>query len=343
MLIIIRKYFYFFLYLLIIGFMHTNIFANEEVNIWHISSAKTDNSLFSISSSIAASMSLPFNTRNPCNKNHCGVRSLVALAHTRSGIIGLLREITLGQTDSAIFPLDIVYAAYNGQMRTLARYPYTSLRLLAPVTSLPIHIITLKSSGIKTIHDGIGKTIAFVPGADETERTHLNRILNAYEIDSETINYKFMAPQQAKEALINGEIQILMMTGQDPIAEIRDLDRENKIRILSLEYAKIQKIIKFWPHYYTSRHIAAASYKNQTRDVLTLSASYVWVTHKDAPEDLVHDMVRALWHPETKRILRTLNENATMPENLQDKLLSLKGLKYHDGALRYYRESNIVQ
>ena len=317
--------------------------ADERVNIWHISSAKTDNALFAISSSIAASMSLPFNTRNPCNKNHCGVRSLVALADTREGIIELLREVTLGKTDSAILPLDIVDAAYNGQLKTLTNYPYDSLRLLAPVTSLPVHIVVLQNSDIESIYDARGKVVAFVPGADQTTATHFNRILETYEIDPSEIEYQFLDSQQAKEDLTNRNIDILVMTGQDPIAEIRDLDRETKIKILPLEYAKVQKMLENWPLFYTIRHISSISYENQTGPFLTISTSYVWVTHKDAPRNIVHDMVRSLWHPTTKEILRTLNQNATMPENLQNEFLSLKNVKYHEGALRYYQKNTILK
>ena len=239
--------------------------ADERVNIWHISSAKTDNALFAISSSIAASMSLPFNTRNPCNKNHCGVRSLVALADTREGIIELLREVTLGKTDSAILPLDIVDAAYNGQLKTLTNYPYDSLRLLAPVTSLPVHIVVLQNSDIESIYDARGKVVAFVPGADQTTATHFNRILETYEIDPSEIEYQFLDSQQAKEDLTNGTIDILVMTGQDPIAEIRDLDRETKIKILPLEYEKVQKMLENWPLFI--RFVIFLQYLMKTKQV----------------------------------------------------------------------------
>ncbi len=313
----------------------------EDVIIWRISAVKTGNALFSISSSIAANISLPFNTQQACTKEHCGVRSLVALARTRFGIIDLLREVTLGETESAILPLDIVYAAYNGQLISLENYSYKSLRLLAPVTSLPVHIITHPQTGISDIDDVSGNIVAFVPDADRTAATHFNRILQAYEIDPATVEYVFLSSQEAKAALIADDVQIVVMTGQDPIAEIRDLDREHPIKFLTLHRDKVQQILKDWPYFYTSQKLSVDSYSKRAKNVLTLGTSYVWVTRAESDENLVHDMVRALWHPGTKKLLRNLNPHATMPENLQGDLLLIKGLEYHRGALRYYRENGL--
>ncbi len=313
----------------------------EEVIIWRIGAVKTGNALFSISSSIAANISLPFNTAKACTVEHCGVRSLVALARTRFGIIDLLREVTLGHTESAIVPLDIIYAAYNGQLVSLKNYPYKSLRLLAPVTSLPVHIITHSQTGIENIDDVSGNIVAFVPDADRTAATHFNRILQAYEIDPETVKYVFLSSQAAKAALIADDVQIVVMTGQDPIAEIRDLDREYPIKFLTLHHDKVQKILKNWPYFYTSQKLSTDSYSKRAKNILTLGTSYVWVTRAESDEKIVHDMVRALWHPGTKKLLRNLNPHATMPENLQGELLLIEGLEYHRGALRYYRENGL--
>ncbi len=312
---------------------------DDALVIWRIATVKTGNALFSIASSVAASISLPFNTRRSCTKEHCGVRSLVALARTRTDIIELLRELTLGQTESAILPLDIVYAAYNGQLISLRNYPYPSLRLLAPVTSLPVHIVTHQQTGITHIDHVPGNVVAFVPDADRTAATHFNRILQAYNIDNADVEYVFLDLQEAKAALIADDVQILVMTGQDPIPEIRDLDRDHPIIFLELHHKQVQKILKDWPYFYTSQQILAVSYSNQNNNNLTLGTSYVWVTNADSNEQIVHDMVRALWHQHTRKLLRSLNPNATMPENLRGNLLLIEGLKYHQGALRYYEDN----
>ena len=312
---------------------------DEALVTWRIATVKTGNALFSIASSIAANMSLPFDTRRACTKTHCGVRSLVALARTRTGIIELMQEITLGETESAILPLDIVYAAYNNQLISMRNYPYQSLRLLAPVTSLPVHIITHDQTGITHINDVPGNVVAFVPDADRTAATHFNRILQAYNIDTFDVEYVFLDSQTAKAALISDEVQLLVMTGQDPIPEIRDLDREHPIVFLELHHEQVQKILSDWPYFYTSQQVLADSYNNQSTNSLTLGTSYVWVTSADRDEKIVHDMVRSLWHQGTRKLLRSLNPNATMPENLQGDLLLIKGLKYHEGALRYYEDN----
>ncbi|MCH9845651.1 MAG: TAXI family TRAP transporter solute-binding subunit [Alphaproteobacteria bacterium] len=312
---------------------------DDTLIIWRIASIKTGNALFSISSSIAANISLPYETRNSCTSTHCGVRSLVALARTRTGIIELLREVVLQKTESAILPLDIVYAAYNNQLISMQGYPYQSLRLLAPVTSLPVHIIVHEQSGISSIDDVAGNVVAFVPDADRTAATHFNRILQAYNIDNNDVDYVFLDSQAAKAALVNDDVQILVMTGQDPIPEIRDLDREHKIIFLELHPQQVEKILKDWPYFYTRQQILTDSYTNQFSNTLTLGTSYVWVTSEDSDEKIVHDMVRALWHPGTRKLLRSLNPNATMPENLRGDLLLIEGLQYHQGAVRYYQDN----
>ena len=120
-----------------------------------------------------------------------------------------------------------------------------------------------------------------------------------------------------------------------------DLGSTRDIVMIPLDEGLVSKIIKEKP-YYVQIAIPKGTYKGIDSDILCLGDSNVMVVHKDMEEDLVYEIVKAIFENvhEGKYALMNIHPIAAQftPENAINSPIPL-----HPGSIRYFKEKGAIK
>jgi hypothetical protein len=199
-------------------------------------------------------------------------------------------------------------------------------------------MIVLETSGIKTVADLKGKTIAPGPKG-QTGEFAATQVLQIYGL-----SYKDMAKvhhvsyNDTVALMKDGHCEGWLLTTTIPASTIMDLASTRKIRLLSLPEDKIQEMQKLNAGY-IKRVIPKGTYQGVDYDV----AGVGWWTHliisAKLPDDLVYKM--------TKTLISDLPRLASIVKDMKGvtakDLAADVGIPFHPGALKYYKEIGAIQ
>ena len=231
--------------------------------------------------------------------------------------------------------LDGAFAAYNGIKEKGFAEPLDNLRLIQVGHLQYLYMVTLKGTGIESIADIKGKSVA-LPSAGNTTYYQALAILEAYGLTEKDYRGTPMTFTEGADALKDGTVQVCMVAGSVPQAAVTDLDTSKDIRILSVDQDKMDIILKNNPSW-SATVIPGGTYSGQQEDVLASTINCCLLGNADMDEEMVY------------QITKTLNENVDMmseihvngyewsPETTKP-YYENPPIPFHDGAKRYYDE-----
>lgn len=233
-----------------------------------------------------------------------------------------------------IGPAGIVeaYAAFSG----LAEYKdraMPELRSLWGGYITPIHIFTSKDSGITSIDKLGGAAFAMNPGT--TSGKLVRMFLDALEIRP---NYKSYSIALSMDAMKSGAVQCWYKAGYKDSA-IVELEEVMEINILSLNEEMIEKMNTKYPGYGLSINVPKGLYKALSEKQLSLAYVISDFAHKDVPEQIVYDIVKAVWGKKRQLTgsLSTLKQGRF--EDMYGMAIDYGlSVPFHPGAAKFYQE-----
>jgi TRAP transporter TAXI family solute receptor len=233
-----------------------------------------------------------------------------------------------------IGPASIVeaYNAYSG-LREYKDNAIPELRSLWGGYVTPIHIFTSKESGITSIDKLGGSTFAINPGT--TSGKLIQMFLDALEIKP---NYKSFGIALSMDAMKSGAVQCWYKAGYKDSAII-ELEQVMEINILSINEEMIEKINKKYPGYGMSIAVPKGLYKALTENQLSLAYVISDFAHKNVPEQIVYDIVKAVWGKK-----RQLTESlSTLKQGRFEDMYRMAvdyglSVPFHPGAAKFYQE-----
>lgn len=312
--------------------------AAQEIRFFRIGSGATSGSYYPVAGLLAHAISAPPGTPTCDAGRPCGVPGLVASAVASAGSVANVEAIQSGALESGFVQGDIAAMAYRGKGPWQGQ-PADKLRAIANLYPESIHLVASGDSGIDTLADLRGKRVSL----DETGSGTLldaQIILSAAGLDDTDITASHLALDEAITAMRQGKIDAFFFAGGHPTGAIAELASQIPVRIVPIEARIARKIADAHP-FLSPGKIPAGTYAGQTAVVDTLSVGAQWLTSADQPETLVHDLTRALWNAPTRELLI-----AGHPLGVEiDKDRALDGLvvPLHPGALRFYRESGLIE
>ncbi|MBL4819726.1 MAG: TAXI family TRAP transporter solute-binding subunit [Gammaproteobacteria bacterium] len=165
-------------------------------------------------------------------------------------------------------------------------------------------------------------------------------ILDALGIDyAEKLNIAYMGYGASASAFQDGNVVGMNIPAGPPVAAITQAYAQmgKKMTILGFSEEELQAINqknKLWEFY----DLEPGTYPYQDEKITTASSPNILVVRDDVDEEIVYQFTKMLWDN-----LATLQEihSATKEMRLED---SLKGVTFplHPGAIRYYREQQIM-
>jgi hypothetical protein len=238
--------------------------------------------------------------------------------------------------DFATIQNDVAYAAVNGK-RDFSSGALTNIEGVACLYPETIQVVTLKSTGIKSIADLKGKRVVM---GDKGSGSWFNalEILAAYNLTENDVQPEFVKLAQAAEMLKNNQIDAAFWTGGAPTAAITELAVTNDVYIVPINGAARDALMAKSP-FYAKETLKSGTYKNLNEDIDTVSVMAMLVVHKDVPTDDVYNLLKAMYDPNAP-----LKNSHKMAERIvKENGLMGMSIPLHPGAKKYFDEQGIKQ
>lgn len=210
-----------------------------------------------------------------------------------------------------------------------------NLRAMASLYTNYMQVVTTKDTGIVTVGDLRGKTIAVGAPGSGTEIS-ARRILAAYDMTYDDITPDYLSFAEGVEGIKNGNVDAVVISSGLPNAGILELDTTEDIAIVEIEEDKIKALAEDYPAYF-STSVPSDTYESMDSDVNTIGVNNVLMTHSEVSDDLVYAMTKAFFDNIDQ--MRD-SHNAAQEIELETALDNLPA-PLHPGAEKYYEEIGI--
>lgn len=308
----------------------------QEVTFFRIGTASTAGTYFPIGGIIASAISKPPGSRECGAGGSCGVPGLIAVAQSTEGSVANVMAIADGTLESGFSQTDISHWAYKGEGAFKETGPITNLRTIANLFPESVHVVVRRDSGIHRMADLRGKRISLDVEGSGT-RVDALLVLKAYGIRPKDLQAEALVAGEAADRLRAGELDGFIMVVGTPATAVADLADEALISLVPITGPEADKLRKTYP-FFAPDSIDSGTYFNVPRTE-TLSVNAQWLVSAEMPAELVYEITRALWHPNTRRLLdggHPKGRLITMETALDGLVVPL-----HPGARRYYREAGL--
>ena len=311
--------------------------AAQDIQFFRIGTGTTGGTYFPIGGIIANVISGPPGAP-PCDVGgSCGVPGLIAVAQASSGSVENIESIRSNTMESGLTQADIAFWAYSGKELFAEQGPMSDLRAIAHLYNELFHVVVPADSDIETIGDLAGKRVSI---GDEGSGTLVDAriVLDAYGLSEEDIEPYYLQPEVASDRMLAGGLDALIFVGGVPTIAVEDLARRMNIRLIPITGPPARKLLQRVP-FFLQATLDEGAYAN-VGAVRTIAVGATWVTSADIDDDLIYGITRALWHPQS---LRLLADSHPRGEEIKlENAVSGIAIPIHDGALRFYRETGVL-
>ncbi len=269
-----------------------------------------------------------------------GIRATVEVT---SGSTFNLNAIMAGYMDFGMTQADKQYHAIKGMAEWAEKGPQQELRSVFSLYPETVTLVAADDAGINTIEDLKGKHVSLGNPGSSQHRVIIN-ILKAFGIDPETdIQADTVFASEAPALLEDGLIDAYFFTvGHPNDTVLRGLSRSRRAHIVPISGPAVDKLIAEKAYYTRYRIPMKQLYPDLSvavNDVDTVAVLATLSTSSAVPEQVVYVLTKEVFeHLESFRqshpALHVLTKEGM-----------LKGLHapLHPGAIKYYRESGLIE
>ena len=257
-----------------------------------------------------------------------------ASATASSGSKENLQMLKNGELNMGFLQSDVLINSYNG----LAEFEgdaYEDLRILAPVTTNPYHLLVRSGSGIEKITDVVGKNVVVGSAGGGTYNQH-RAVLGAFGITFDDINESNIGQAESIEAMRNGLCDFTIAVGMYPFGVVVDALTSDNIGLLSLTQDDVDKILAAndWQSAVT---IPAGTYEGQDEDYLTIAHNGYICVSADFPEEDAYLLTKCLYE-NTDWLINAFNSFDSWALHNPVAAAEATGVPFHPGAQRALEE-----
>ena len=250
-----------------------------------------------------------------------------------------ISQIRDGELDFGVAQSDWQYHAYNGSGGPWKGKPFKKVRAVFSVHPEPIQIIVGGNSGISG-WDGLkGKRVNIGnPGSGQRGTMDLLMKQSGWTKKSFKLAAELTSTEQAN-ALCDGKIDAYVYTVGVPNAGVAVATDGCGAKIVNFNNALAKSNVTSAKPYYAWATVPKGTYKTSSSDVTTWGVKATFVTSADVPEDVVYEVVRAVF--ENIEDFRKLHPAF---RNLDPKVMIKDGLSapLHKGAVKYFKEKGLM-
>lgn len=305
--------------------------GSESLTFFRIGTGPTATSSYALGTAISAGISKPPGSRQCDEGGLCGVPGLIAVAQTKVTAINAIESMLSGDLESAIVPADVAYWAYKGGGSFPNRLGQDRLRVIANLVPADLHIAVDADSDISTVFDLIGKRVSLGPFGSETY-TLAEFVLRAHELTTADVEVSLLKPGPATDALFSGQIDAMFLLEAAPVEVIEELAKQFSVRLLPVALDQLRRLQELYP-FVVETQIEPGTYKGVI-GTPTVSLGVKWVVMADQPNDLIGQIVQALWQGSTRDLFLQHNPRSEFADPTKARIDG--GVPLHPGAKAYY-------
>ena len=249
------------------------------------------------------------------------------------GSIYNLNTLKAAEIDFGIVQSDWLHHAYHGTDAFVEQGANKNLRVVFSLYTEPLTIVARKDANIKTFEDLKNKRVNIGnPGSGQ--RANMEQLMRVYGWSEE--DFKLVTSLKSSEqaqALCDNKIDAFAFVTGHPSGSIKEATTSCQTNLVSIEGPKIDNLIK-QNTFIRQSIIPGGTYEGTPSDVKTYGVSAIVVTTTKEKDEVVYKM--------TKAISENLNDFTRLHQSLmnltQEDMINVKGVPFHEGALRYYKE-----
>lgn len=261
---------------------------------------------------------------NLVNKHTTG---LTMAPEVTAGSVENPRLVDQGDADFGITNANLAYAGVR------AESPYSkqlNIKALGNLHPSVFHIITLESSGIKTIGDLKGKKVAVGPAGGGTLPI-LEVLLKLYGLSLSDITASYIAYNDGFTQLSDGNVDAALALSGYPASSVMELSTTKKIRFVEVTEDDMKQIEKDYPYYATI--IVPKETYGLDSDARALGIMNVFFVNADMDDDAVYKVTKAVYDNLSEFAENNATAKQINPDQIEDTVIEL-----HPGASKYYAE-----
>ena len=271
---------------------------------------------------------------NMDRKEH-GIRCSV---ESTGGSIYNLNALRQGELDLAVAQSDWQFHAYNGTSKFADDGPNKKLRSVFSLHPEPFTVVASKASGVKEFSDLAGKRVSVGnPGSGQRATAEVLMKEMGWTMDKFALAAELKAAEQS-QALCDGNIDAFFYTVGHPSGAIKEATTSCDSVLVNVDNKATRKLVKENP-YYRVATIPGGMYRGNDDDVTTFGVAATLVTTSDVPEDVVYNVVKAVFENfDSFKRLHPAFANLKKEEMVHDALSA----PLHAGAKKYYKEVGLI-
>jgi TRAP transporter TAXI family solute receptor len=234
-----------------------------------------------------------------------------------------------GKAELGFVTTGIAFQAWNSTGVWVGKKPARSMRAIFPMYDTPFQFAVLQESGIRSIVELAGKRVGIGPRGG-TSAAYFPEFFRTLNVDA---NLVFGEWAELAAQLQQRTLDVLAVGAGVPFPSFIELEAKERVRYLALDPKQISTLRLVMPELTPSR-IPAGTYPSLLRPYETLGLYNFAIAQAELPDDLVYNVVRAVFENNEEMLETTAAAAATVPANLDRNSF----LPLHPGAIRYYRQ-----
>jgi TRAP transporter TAXI family solute receptor len=253
-------------------------------------------------------------------------------AVSTQGPVHNVKLIDLGEAQIGMVTMGIGLQGWNGTGDWTAGKQFRNMRALFPMYDTPFQLAVLRRSGITSLQQLEHKAMGIGPRAG-TGGTYIPSIMKVLGVAPD-IKYGSIA-DLATELLAGRYDASATLTGV-PVPALSQAEDKEPLTFIRLTSEQIETVKKGLPELSASI-ISSKVYKSLDTDYETFGVYNFAIGRADLPDDLVYQVLKALFENTQALTQEVAAASGTMPKNVdKDTFLPL-----HPGAIRYYHDVGV--
>jgi TRAP transporter TAXI family solute receptor len=248
------------------------------------------------------------------------------------GSVHNIKLIESGGAQLGLLTMGVGLQGWNGTGDWTSGQRYRKMRALFPMYDSPFQFATLRRSGITTVAQFNNRNVGTGPRASPSG-VYVPAILAAIGVSAK-IGYGSWESVTAD--LLGGRYDALVVFAGVPMPALKQVEAQEPLVFASLTPEEIEAIRKAMLEL-TISQIDSAVYSSLDKTYTSVGMYTFAIGRDDLREDLVYQLVKAIFENQPRLVKATSAASETLPQNA----LKNSFLPFHPGAIRYYQEIGI--
>jgi len=266
---------------------------------------------------------------NLFNKKVPGVRVIAeSTAASEENFHYVLRK----KMDMGLISIHVIEPALEKKM------DLSAVRLVCLGHTSDRHWFVRKDSPIKTISDFRGKRVALGSPGSGTLVSSKMELGAAGKLGLEDFKPAYLSFTESIPAIKDGTVDVGVISAGYPVASLLDLARTVPIRLIPYTEQELKAIMDAHP-FYVKVVIPAGTYQGIDSDTLTRGIVTAIFCRQEMTEDLVYQMMKALYdNPKEKDVIHPQARQWNLENMFRGAEYTTKYIPFHSGAVKYLKE-----